>query len=109
MMVFRTSALHLRGMTLNGPVVGRSLRRTIGRRNRRKTKQKPVPNLQHAEVGQEKHYAKWDVNRQNRLDAFMEPEVHCTYPIHEIVERDKSLLNSLIAGAKGGTRTSNDS
>jgi hypothetical protein len=21
------------------------------------------------------HYAKWDVNRQNRLDAFMEPEV----------------------------------
>jgi len=33
MMVFRTSALHPRGMTLNGPVVGRSLRRTIGRRN----------------------------------------------------------------------------
>ena len=53
----------------------------------------------------ERHYAKWDVNRQNRLDAFMEPEVRCTYPVHEIDERDKSLLNSLIAGAKGGTRT----
>ena len=57
----------------------------------------------------ERHYAKWDVNRQNRLDAFMEPEVRCAYPVHDVDATTKSLLNSLIAGAKGGTRTPSSS
>ena len=43
------------------------------------------------------------------LDAIMKPEFHRTYPVHDLVATDKSLLDSLIAGAKGGTRTSNDS
>ena len=46
---------------------------------------------------------------QGRLDAAKEPESHRTYPVHDLVATDKSLLDSLIAGAKEGTRTSNDS
>jgi site-specific recombinase XerD len=53
----------------------------------------------------EKHYAKWDTKRQDRLDALMEPELHCTYSVHDMDATVKSLLDSLIAGAKGGTRT----
>jgi hypothetical protein len=34
----------------------------------------------------------------------MKPEFHRTYPVHDLVATDKSLLDSLIAGAKGGTR-----
>jgi len=39
------------------------------------------------------------------LDAIMKPEFDRTYPLHDLVATDKSLLDSLIAGAKGGTRT----
>jgi hypothetical protein len=38
------------------------------------------------------------------LDAIMKPEFHRTYPVHDLVATDKSLLDSLIAGAKGGIR-----
>ena len=50
----------------------------------------------------EKHYAKWDAKRQDRLDALIEPQFHRTYPVHDLGATDKSLLDSLIAVRKGG-------
>jgi integrase len=42
----------------------------------------------------EKHYARWDAKRQDRLDALIEPQFHRTYPVHGLGATDKSLLDS---------------